>query len=263
MAKPWSVDTAVSEPSPGVFFVEGPASNWVMFTEPGGARFTLVDTGYPGDRGRLLASMAHIGRSLDDCAALLVTHAHSDHIGSAAFLAGRGVGVYAHAAELPNVRREITEQVTVADLGWRVLAPRVAPWAVHAIWAGGLSIVAVSSVRPLDAGVLASLPGGLEAVRTAGHTTGHTAYLCRASGVLAGGDVVISGHAVSPLTGPQLLPAVFHADPGGIASAVRTLAGLGAALLLPGHGPAWPLSAGLPPGGLPAGDYWPFGRRRS
>lgn len=263
----WTVGRAVIEVLPGVFFVEGPAANWVILTEPDSRRFTLIDTGYPGDWDRLLASLAHVGRSLDDCAALLITHGHSDHIGSAALVAAHGVPVYAHELELANIRREISEQITVKDLGWRVLGPRVLVWAAHAVAAGGLGDVAVQAVQPLDEVVLASVPGGLEAIHTGGHTTGHTAYLCKDAGLLVCGDVLISGHAISPWEGLQLLPALFHVNPAGIREAAAKMERPELVWLLPGHGPAWTLPQGQPADfsdqGVLSADYWPFGRQRS
>jgi len=254
----WAVGRAVHEVCAGVFFVEGPASNWVILTEPGSRRFTLIDTGYPGDRERLLASIAYLGRTMEDCVALLLTHGHSDHIGSAAYLAAPGVPVYAHELELANVRREITEQITVKDLGWRVLAPRVLAWAVHAVRAGGLGDVGTPEVQPLDDAVLRSLPGGVAAITTGGHTTGHTAYFQASTGVLVSGDVVISGHAISPVHGPQLLPGLFHADASAVPAAAAGLPWHVVRCLLPGHGPALALPVGLA-GEISAGDYWPFG----
>ncbi|MFC4265451.1 MBL fold metallo-hydrolase [Arthrobacter cryoconiti] len=255
----WNVQDAVSEVRPGVFFVQGPASNWAIFTEAASPRFTLIDSGYPGDRELLLASMEHIGVKLADCAALLVTHGHSDHIGSAAFLAAQGIPVYAHELELANVRREVMEQITVKDLGLRALAPRVLAWAIHAIRAGGLSDVAVPSVQPLNESALVSLPGELSAVHTGGHTTGHTAYLDPKRGVLVCGDVLISGHAISPVRGPQLLPEPFHFAAATVFAAAAGLPWEDFTCLLPGHGPWLDLPEGLAAEGIRSGDYWPFG----
>ncbi|WP_125613430.1 MBL fold metallo-hydrolase [Specibacter cremeus] len=255
----WTVEHALTEVRPGIFFVEGPAANWVIATEPGSRRFTLVDTGYPGDRDGLLASFAALGRDVADCAGLLVTHGHSDHIGSAAFLAAQGVPVFAHQRELANVRREITEQVTIADLGWRLLYPRVARWAVHALRAGGLAGVATPAVRAFGDGVTpAALPGAPEPILTGGHTAGHTGYLFRAAGVLASGDVVIGGHPLSPWSGPQYLPRQFHADPAGVPAAARALGTESVGCVLPGHGPWLDVPNGLAVGDVQPANYRPF-----
>jgi glyoxylase-like metal-dependent hydrolase (beta-lactamase superfamily II) len=60
--------------------VEGHASNWTLIAE--GDALTLVDAGYPGYHDDVLASISEIGHRLDDLEAVLVTHAHIDHIGS-------------------------------------------------------------------------------------------------------------------------------------------------------------------------------------
>ena len=103
-----------------------------------GVAVTLVDTGYPGDRAALLASLAEIGSAPEAVRAVLITHAHNDHLGSAEHLrATYGTPVYLHEAEAPHARREFLHQVgvgTVLRNGWR---PGVLPWAVHALRSGG------------------------------------------------------------------------------------------------------------------------------
>ena len=49
-----------------------------------GGTFTdvlLVDTGFPADAEALTASIAAAGRTVDDVVAVVVTHAHVDHVG--------------------------------------------------------------------------------------------------------------------------------------------------------------------------------------
>lgn len=40
----WNPATSLSEQAPGVYFAEGPASNWIVVRD--GAGFILIDTGY-------------------------------------------------------------------------------------------------------------------------------------------------------------------------------------------------------------------------
>lgn len=44
---------------------------------------TIVDTGVPGYWGMLPAEFAAMGHSLDDVRAVVLTHAHRDHVGFA------------------------------------------------------------------------------------------------------------------------------------------------------------------------------------
>ncbi len=66
----------------GTYVVHGTSTNWVILTE---GRH-LIDTGYPGDREGLLGSLAEVGAAPEAVAAVLITHAHNDHLGSAEFL---------------------------------------------------------------------------------------------------------------------------------------------------------------------------------
>ena len=74
---------------------------WVLIED--GGEVTLVDTGWPADRSRLLASLEGIGRSPADVTALLLTHGHRDHQGSAKWFQSRyGVPVGVHEDERAN-----------------------------------------------------------------------------------------------------------------------------------------------------------------
>ena len=70
----------ITEVAPGVFAAEGQTVNWTLIAE--GDALTLVDAGWPGYLDDVLASISEIGHRLSDVEAVLVTHAHVDHIGS-------------------------------------------------------------------------------------------------------------------------------------------------------------------------------------
>ena len=258
--------------------MQGPASNWTIIlgaagpeprkgtadprrgeqaSDPDGEGFFLVDTGYPGDRERLLESIASCGLKRSDCLGVIVTHAHSDHMGSAKFLAEQGIPIYAHALELPNLRREVSEQVTLADFGWRILIPRVLRWLRHAVRVGGLSDVAVAEPQELSAEVLQALPGAAELVLTGVHTSGHLALYLPEAGALLSGDVVITGHPLSRWEGLQTLPRLFHHEPELISQGIEKLEGLGVRVILPGHGPYLRVEQDWFEQ-VRVADYWPY-----
>lgn len=80
---PWNPAAALTEEAPGVHFARGPASNWIVVRDKTG--FMIIDSGYPGDRPHVLASLRHLGLEPADARALLLTHGHVDHTGSAAY----------------------------------------------------------------------------------------------------------------------------------------------------------------------------------
>ncbi|MEU6182361.1 MBL fold metallo-hydrolase [Streptomyces coeruleorubidus] len=226
----------VHQVADGTYLVHGSDTNWVILAE--GDAVTLVDTGYPGDRERLLASLAQVGSAPEAVAAVLITHAHNDHLGSAEYLrATYGTPVYLHEAEAPHARREFLHQVslgTVLKNGWR---PGVLPWAVHALRSGGTTHNPVTAPEPFPAAGPLDLPGRPVPVHTPGHTDGHCAYHLPGTGVLVSGDALVSGHPTSPVEGPQLLPDMFHHERPRAVASLDVLAELEGELLLPGHGP--------------------------
>ncbi|MEU6812557.1 MBL fold metallo-hydrolase [Streptomyces sp. NPDC046831] len=226
----------VRQVAEGAYLVHGSNTNWVLLTD--GDAVTLVDTGYPGDRERLLDSLAAVGSAPEAVAAVLVTHAHNDHLGSAEYLHRvYGTPVYLHEAEVPHARREFLHQVSVGRVlrnGWR---PGVLPWAVHALRSGGTAHVPVTAPEPFPSAGPLDLPGRPVPVHTPGHTRGHAVLHLPHAGVVISGDALVSGHATSRVAGPQLLPDMFHHDRAGALASLAVLADLEGDVLLPGHGP--------------------------
>ncbi|HET9382645.1 MAG TPA: MBL fold metallo-hydrolase [Streptomyces sp.] len=221
----------------GTHLVRGGDTNWVILTD--GEAATLIDTGYPGDRELLLRSLAAAGSAPEAVAAVLVTHAHNDHLGSAEYLAARyGTPVLLHEAEVPHARRDFLHQVSVGQVLRNGLRPGVLPWAVRALRSGGTARVPVTAPSPFPAAGPLDLPGRPVPVHTPGHTDGHSAFHLPGTGVLVAGDALVSAHPTSRGTGPQLLPGMFHHDRDRAARSLDILAALDAELLLPGHGPA-------------------------
>lgn len=225
----------ITEVVTGVHLVTGTDTNWVIVAE--GGAVTLVDTGYPGDRERLLASLAAIGRRPEDLTAVLVTHAHVDHIGSAEYLrATYDVPVLMHREEVPHARREFLHQATPGQVLRNAWRPGVLPWAVRVLRAGATAGVRVTEPRgfpsPLD------VPGRPVPVHTPGHTLGHCVYHLPAHGILVTGDALVTGHATSRVHGPQLLPDMFEHDGEAAFASLRVIGEVDAGILLPGHGPA-------------------------
>ncbi|MGV9639850.1 MBL fold metallo-hydrolase [Streptomyces sp. NPDC003514] len=221
----------------GTYLVHGSNTNWIILTEDDAV--TLVDTGYPGDRAALLASLAEVGSAPEAVQAVLITHAHNDHLGSAEHLrATFGTPVYLHEAEVPHARREFLHQVNVGTVlrnGWR---PGVLPWAVHALRSGGTEHVPVASPQAFPGSGALDLPGRPVPVHTPGHTDGHCAYHLPEAGVVISGDALVTGHPTSRIEGPQLLPDMFHRERARTLASLAVFEKLDGDVLLPGHGPA-------------------------
>ena len=219
-----------------VHFARGSAVNWVLVTDDTGVM--LIDAGYPGDRQDVLESLRQVGFGPGDVHAILLTHAHVDHLGSAIWFANEhGTPVYCHAEEVGHAKREYLEQASVVDVALRIWRPRWAVWTAHLIRNGGLVREGIPTTKALTAEVAAGLPGYPMPVFTPGHTNGHCSYLV--DGVLVSGDALITGHPLLRHRGPQLLPEVFSHSQQGCLRSLDALALLETEILLPGHGDVW------------------------
>lgn len=219
-----------------VHLARGEAVNWLLVADDRGVM--LIDAGYPGDRADVLDSLHRLGYEAGDVRAILLTHAHIDHFGSAIWFAKtHGTPVYCHADEIGHARREYLEQASPLDVALRIWRPRWAGWAAHVVRNGGLIRAGIASAQPLTADIAAELPGHPMAIPTPGHTGGHCSYLVH--GVLASGDALVTGHPLLARGGPQLLPAMFSHNQDDCVRSLATLALLDTEILAPGHGDLW------------------------
>ena len=219
-----------------VHLARGSAVNWLLVADDTGV--TMVDAGYPGDRADVLASLGALGYQAGDVRAVLLTHAHVDHLGAAVWLAKtHGTPVYCHADEVGHAKREYLEQASPVRVATQLWRPGWAAWSLDVVRNGGLSGEGVATAEALTAEIAAGLPGAPVAIPTPGHTRGHCSYLV--DGVLASGDALVTGHPVLPRRGPQLLPALFSHNQRDCLRSLAALAMLDTEILAPGHGDLW------------------------
>ncbi|WP_267424615.1 MULTISPECIES: MBL fold metallo-hydrolase [unclassified Curtobacterium] len=223
--------------APGVVFVEGPVSNWVVLAEEDGV--ALIDAGYPADSDLVLDTIRYAGHDLGDLRRIYVTHGHVDHVGGIPGILERHphVEVLAHAAELDNVRGPDRQQVTPAEIGGRLASARVLRWLGRAIRSDALRPVSVPTARAFTG---ADFEGrAITPFPAEGHTSGSTAYLLPAADAIVTGDAVVSHHDTQPASWPprpRMITPFFTADQATALESARALPI--PEIVLPGHGPA-------------------------
>jgi glyoxylase-like metal-dependent hydrolase (beta-lactamase superfamily II) len=227
---------ALSTITERVHFAQTDLVNWTLVTD--GGAVMLIDAGYPGSRRDVLASLSQLGFGVDALSAIVLTHAHIDHFGTAIWFAKtHGTPVYCHAAEVGHAQREYLEQASPLDVALRAWHPRWLRWSLAISRMGVFTRDGIPTAQALTEDVAARLPGSPKTVPTHGHTGGHCSFLV--DGVLVAGDALVTGHPLSARSGPQLLPDLFNHDQQGCVRSLAALGLLDTDVLLPGHGPAW------------------------
>ncbi|MCV7289786.1 MBL fold metallo-hydrolase [Mycolicibacterium wolinskyi] len=227
---------ALSAITEHVHFAQTDLVNWTLVTDADGV--LLIDAGFPGQREDVLGSVRQLGFGVDDIKAVLLTHAHIDHFGTAIWLAKtHGTPVFCHANEVGHAKREYLEQASPADVVRQIWQPRWLKWSATITAKGGMNHAGIPTTQPLSNEVAAGLPGSPVAIPTPGHTGGHCSYIV--DGVLVSGDAIVTGHPLLRGIGPQLLPSVFNHDEDGCLRSLSALGMLDTDVLLPGHGSVW------------------------
>lgn len=216
--------------------------NWYLVEEEG--RLTVVDAGLPAYRPQLDVALRTLGRRLHEVEAIVLTHAHADHVGLAEMLRREtGAPVSVHEGD-----REVATSPKLFGKTDGTMLPYLRYAGTyrllgHLARGGGMRPRPIREVRTFADGDVLDVPGRPRVLHTPGHTAGHSSLLLEDRGVLLAGDALCTLHPLTGRTGPQLLPSAFNLDSG---RALRSLARLeegSARVVLPGHGEPWTAGA--------------------
>jgi glyoxylase-like metal-dependent hydrolase (beta-lactamase superfamily II) len=191
----------------------------------------LVDTGIPGSERKIARVLAQQGLSVNDIKLIIVTHAHTDHAGSAARLRTlSGAPILAHRDDADFYSRKETMSFCPTGPVGRLFLKTPLPHEPYEGFEPDIMMQNGDALNLQDYGI-----DGI--VRhTAGHTPGSIAVELVSDDVLVG-DLLASGILIGgiALTGRAIRPP-FEDDPDRVARELKRMVQGGAKRFYMGHG---------------------------
>lgn len=210
--------------------------NWYVIEERGA--LTVLDTGFKGYWEQLPRALEQIERDFTDIKAVILSHYHSDHVGSVNQITRRNdVPVLIHELDLPFITGE--KRPKIPNFFPLLRYPTMVRYLTHAGMNGGMATVTVEKASGFREGDLLDVPGGLRVIHTPGHTPGHSSFHCASKNVLLSADALLTTDVRKFSGPPSVMPRQLNSDHGDAVSSLEKLRRFEAPLVLPGHGEPW------------------------
>ena len=226
--------TAVAD---GIHRVEDAYTNWYVVED--GTRLTIVDAGVPTSWGSFQDALKRLGRRTEDVEAIVLTHAHFDHVGFAEKARKElGVPVYVHEKDVPLTKHPWTYEHERARARYFATQVRALPIVASLLRNRAFFPSPVEEVTPYTDGVL-PVPGSPHVVFTPGHTFGHCSLHFPDRDAVIAGDAIVMLDPYTARKGPRMVARAATADVSLNDRSLDALAATGARTVLTGHGEPW------------------------
>lgn len=222
----------------GIHRVEDAYTNWYL-VEDEGRELTVVDAGVRSSWGSLGQALEQLGRGHDDVAALILTHAHFDHVGFAERARRElSVDVWVHEDDVALARSPMRYEHERSRIPY-LMNLGAMPILGALTLKGAFFPDHVREPRGFAVDGPLPVPGSPQPVFTPGHTFGHVAFHFPERDAVIAGDAIVTLDPYTGGRGPQIVSRAATADSERALQSLGALAELDAGTMLTGHGPVW------------------------
>jgi glyoxylase-like metal-dependent hydrolase (beta-lactamase superfamily II) len=221
----------------GIHRIEDVHTNWYLVEHDGA--ITIVDAGVPSSWRSLHAALGRLGRRADQVEALVLTHAHFDHVGFAERARRElHVPVYVHENDAPLTMHPWRYDHERARSRHLLTHPQALPYLAGFVRTRAFFPPAIREITRYSSGTL-PVPGAPVVIETPGHTLGHCALHFPDRNCVIAGDAVVTLDPYTGRSGPRLVARAATADSDRNLRTLDRLAATGVRTVLVGHGPEW------------------------